>query len=234
VTGDGDGQRRRTIAIDGPAASGKSTLGAALAQRLGYTYFDSGVVYRAVTWLALRRGADVHDQRRLVELAREMDIQVRPPDRDDGRQATILLDGEDVTWALRSPAVDRNVSAVSALPRVRQALTERLRAMAAAGGIVMVGRDIGTVVLPDADLKIYLTAGVEERARRRHDEIAARGETADFDALLADLRRRDTIDSGRAAAPLRPAHDAIHLSSDGRAVEDEVEIVLRHLAALGE
>ncbi len=221
---------RLTIAIDGPVASGKSTLGAALATRLGYTYFDSGIVYRALAWLALARGVDVRDEDKLVALAHEMRLEVRSPAVRDGRQFTVLLDGQDVTWAIRSREVDRHVSAVSAHPRVRAVLTERLRALAAGGGVVMVGRDIGTVVLPDADLKVFLTASAEERARRRAAELLARGEPADYEAILRELRERDAIDSGRQAAPLRPADDALLLSSDGRTVEEEVELILAHLA----
>lgn len=220
---------RLTVAIDGPAASGKSTLGAALAERFGYTYFDSGVVYRALTWLALVRGIDAHDEDRLAALAGQMNIDVSGPDVDDGRQYTVRVDGEDVTWAIRSAEVDRNVSAVSAHPRVRDALTERLRQIASTGGMVMVGRDIGTVVLPDADVKVFLTASPEERARRRCRELEARGVPADYAAMLAELRRRDALDSRRAAAPLRPAPDAIHLHSDGLSVEDEVGIVAQHV-----
>ena len=221
---------RLTIAIDGPAASGKSTLGAALAERLGYTYFDTGVMYRALTWLALRRGIDAHDGARLARLAQQARVAVVPPTQADGRQYTVLVDGEDVTWASRSPDVDRNVSPVSAHPEVRAALIDQQRRLAAGGGIVMVGRDIGTVVLPDADLKIFLTASPQERARRRSREQAARGAPADYEEILADMRRRDAIDSGREAAPLRPAADAVVLDSDQMTVEEEVEFVLRLLA----
>jgi cytidylate kinase len=228
-------ERALTIAIDGPGGSGKSTLGAALAGRLGYTYFDSGAVYRALTWLALHRNVDPSDEGALARLARRMALQVTRPTVEDGRQYTVLVDGHDVTWAIRSPEVDQHVSAVSAHPAVREALTQRLRQFAArdgrgSGGLVMVGRDIGTVVLPGADLKLYLTAAVEERARRRCAELRARGQPAEYDAILADLRRRDAIDSARAAAPLRPAGDALHLDSDRLTVDDEVEFVLRQLA----
>jgi CMP/dCMP kinase len=222
--------RPLTIAIDGPAASGKSTLGAALAERLGYTYFDSGVVYRALTWLALERGVDVRDESALVRLAEAASIEVERPTTDDGRQYTVLVDGHDATWSLRTPAVDHNVSAVSAHPGVRRAMTEWLRQIAAGGGIVMVGRDIGTVVLPDADLKVYLTASGEERARRRHRELLGRSLAADYDEILNEMRRRDELDSGRETAPLRPAADAILLDSDNLTVDEEIGQVLRHLA----
>jgi CMP/dCMP kinase len=224
---------RLAIAIDGPAASGKSTLGAALAARLGYTYFDSGVMYRALTWLALERGVNVLDEGALVRLAETAAIQVTRPEGGssaDGRQFTLLVDGCDATWAIRTPEVDHHVSAVSAHPAVRRAITERLRQIAAGGGMVMVGRDIGTVVLPNADLKLYLTASGEERARRRHRELAARSLPADYTQILAEMRRRDALDSSRETAPLRPAADAVVLDSDTLTVDEEIDLVLRHLA----
>lgn len=221
--------RGLTIAIDGPAGSGKSTLGAALAERLGYTYFDSGIIYRALTWLALRRGVGVDDEAALVRLAREAPVHVSPPTEDDGRQFTVVVDGEDASWGIRSAEVDQNVSAVSAHPAVRRALTERLRTIAAGGEIVMVGRDIGTVVLPDADVKVFLTASAEERARRRLSQLEERRVPADYDAILADMRRRDAFDSGRAASPLKPAGDAMLLDSDGLSLDQEIEIVMTRL-----
>ena len=218
-----------TIAIDGPAGSGKSTLGAALAERLGYTYFDSGVMYRALAWLALQRGVDPQEETALVKLAEAADIQVTRPSQDDGRQATVLVDGTDVTWAIRTPEVDRAVSPVAAQPRVRQVVTDRLRQIGSGGAIVMVGRDIGTVVLSDASLKIYLTASGEERARRRHRDLEARQMAADYDYILTEIHRRDAHDAGRDAAPMRPAEDAIHMDSDSMTVEDEVRQVVRQL-----
>lgn len=221
----------RIIAIDGPAASGKSSLGVTLARRLGYAYVDSGALYRAVTLLALRRGVDVQDAAALASLAAQTRLVVTRPTVIDGRQYTVLLDGEDVTWELRSPEVDANVSAVSAHPSVRRAVNEHLRRSIAREGTVMVGRDIGTVVLPDADLKIYLTAGPEARAERRAAELSARGTAADYDTILGALRRRDAYDGGRATDPMRPAPDAMHLATDEMNLEQEVELVLRHLAA---
>lgn len=196
------------IAIDGPASSGKSTLGQKLAEKLGYLYFDTGCLYRAVTLTALQRGLPVADADIMAKLALELDIQVNPPGVNDGRQYTVLVDKLDVTWELRSPETDASVSIVSAFPEVRRTLTERMRAIARTGQIVMVGRDIGTIVLPDAPLKIYLDAGVESRARRRHDEIIARGEHSNYKAVLASVRARDRTDSSRTDAPLRAAPDA--------------------------
>jgi cytidylate kinase len=210
-----------TIAIDGPAASGKSTLGRRLADALGYLFFDTGVMYRAVTWAALRRGIPISDEAAVTALAESVQIDVRPPSRQDGRPCDVLLDGVDITWETRRPEVDANVSPVSAYAGVRRALTAQQRRIGLRGRVVMVGRDIGTVVLPEAELKIYLDASAEERARRRYLELIQRGEQADYEQVLAGVRRRDEIDSGRAVAPLRPAQDAIILDSD-KLTADEV------------
>ncbi len=202
------------IAIDGPAASGKSTIGKRLADHLGYLFFDTGVMYRAVTWIALQRGVDVRDERAVTRLAEETPIQVAPASRSDGRACDVIVEGRDITWETRRPEVDANVSVVSAYAGVRRALSAQQRRIGQRGRVVMVGRDIGTVVLPEADLKIYLDASAEQRARRRFDEIVARGEKADYDEILSKVRARDRIDSTRAVAPLRPADDAVILDSD--------------------
>ncbi len=202
------------IAIDGPAASGKSTLGYRLAKALGYLFFDTGVMYRAVTWGALQRGIPISDEAAVTALAETAQIDVRPPSKEDGRTSDVLLDGVDITWETRRPEVDANVSPVSAYAGVRRALTLQQRRIGLRGRVVMVGRDIGTVVLPEADLKVYLDASAEERARRRYLELIRRGESADYEKILAAVRKRDEIDSSRAVAPLRPAEDAIILDSD--------------------
>jgi len=198
-----------TIAIDGTVASGKSTIGGLLAERLGYTYLDTGAMYRAVTWVALEEGIDIADEEAITGLAESVEINITLPTVDDGRQYTVYADGQDVTWQIRRTEVNANVSPVSAYPGVRKALTDQERQIGGQGRIVMVGRDIGTVVLAEANLKIYLNAIVEERARRRYREILERGEEADYEEVLAAMRRRDKIDSEREAAPLRPAGDAI-------------------------
>jgi len=221
------GQRGRiTVAIDGPAASGKSTVGAAVAQRLGYLYFDTGVMYRAVTWAALDRGIPIGDEPAVTRLACDLEIGVTPPTVDDGRQYTVLADGVDVTWAIRDPAVNRNVSPVSAHPGVRRALTAQQRRIGSRGAVVMVGRDIGTVVLPEAEIKIYLDATVEERARRRHVETLSRGGSSELGEVVWDLERRDHIDSTRQAAPLRAAEDAIVIDTTSLTIEQVVERVV--------
>ncbi|UCC85964.1 MAG: (d)CMP kinase [Anaerolineales bacterium] len=212
--------RPSLIAIDGAAASGKSTVGCILARRLGYMYFDTGVMYRAVTWATLERGIPTDDEAAVTSLAESLVIEVTPPTQDDDRQYTVYADGQDVTWAIRQPAVDAAVSQISAYPGVRQALTLQQRRIAASGHMVMVGRDIGTVVLPAADLKLYIQASVEERARRRYQECQARGEDVTYQEVLASMRRRDQIDSQRAHAPLRVARDAVIIDTDGLGIEE--------------
>ena len=208
------------IAVDGPAASGKSTVGEFLAKSLGYLYFDTGAMYRAVTWACVDRGIATDDEAAVTELAESLSIEITPPTEDDGRQYTVLADGEDATWSIRSPEVNANVSQVSAYAGVRTELVRRQREIASEGGVVMAGRDIGTVVLPDADLKIYLDASVEERARRRWHELRMRGEEADLDKVLESLRRRDEIDTQRELSPLRPADDACVLDTTGLSIKE--------------
>jgi cytidylate kinase len=218
--------RASTIAIDGPAASGKSTIGGRLAERLGYVYFDTGVMYRAVTWAALVRGVPIEDEGGVTRLAQQLQIDVVRPTVNDGRQYTVLADGQDVTWAIRRPEVDRGVSPVSVYPGVRAALTAQQRRIGRKGQIVMVGRDIGTVVLPEADLKIYLDATQKERVERRYREVVSRGEMTDYCVVLDSVRRRDQIDSGRALAPLRAAQDAVVIDTTPLDVEQVLEQVL--------
>ena len=215
-----------TIAIDGPAASGKSTIGELLALRLGYVYLDTGVMYRAVTWAVLAHGIATENEASVTALAERLKIDIVLPTVDDGRQYTVLADGQDVTWEIRSPEVNRAVSPVSAYPGVRAALSAQQRRIGHKGRIVMVGRDIGTVVLPDAELKIYLDATLEERADRRYRETLARGGPVDYQQVLASVRLRDEIDSGRAAAPLRPADDAVVVDTTLLSVEQVLDQVL--------
>jgi cytidylate kinase len=225
-----------TIAIDGPAASGKSTIGALLAERLGYVYFDTGVMYRAVTWVALERGISTADEDAVTRLAETLHIEVTKPTAEDGRQYTVYADSVDVTWDLRRPEVNQHVSPVSAYAGVRRALVAQQQRIAQQGAIVMVGRDIGTVVLPEADLKVYLDAQVVERSRRRYREVVQRrtGQAPaivpkgdeDFARIHAAMERRDHIDSHRAVAPLRPADDAILVDTTDMTVEQVLDRVL--------
>lgn len=218
-----------TIAIDGPAASGKSTLARDLAVRLGYLFFDTGIMYRAVTWAALDRGVDVNLEQALTALAESIRIDVTPPSQGDGRAYDVLVDGQDVTWAIRSAEVEADVSQVSAYPGVRRAMSAQQRRIGQRGRVVMVGRDIGTVVLPEAEVKLYLVASAEERARRRFLELQQRGQPADYAQILDAMRERDRIDSTRDVAPLRPAEDAILIDSDALDASQVLAVVFQVL-----
>lgn len=223
--------RPRRIAIDGPAGSGKSTVGEQLARRLGYLYIDTGAMYRAVAWLALQQGVDINDGPALARLAQDAGIVISHPDIEDGRQYTVMVRGHDVTWAIRSAPVTRAVSPVSAHPEVRAILIAQQRAMAREhDGIVMVGRDIGAVVLPGADLKIYLTASLQERARRRYAELAERLDVKSstlptIEEVLLDIQRRDEIDRDN----MRPAEDAIVIVTDNLTVSQVLDVICGYL-----
>jgi len=214
------------IAIDGPAASGKSTLGLKLANALGYLFFDTGVMYRAITWLALKLDIDPRDEVGITALAEQTQIEIAPASKQDGRVCDVLIAGQDITWETRLPEVDASVSIVSAYRGVRAALSQQQRRIGQRGKVVMVGRDIGTVVLPDANLKIYLDASAEERAQRRYAETIARGAQASYEDILAKVIERDRIDSTRDVAPLRAAQDAIVIDSDQLNIEQVFERVL--------
>jgi len=202
------------IALDGPAASGKSTLGHKLAEALGYLFFDTGIMYRAVTYVALHRDMNLRDEAAITKLAETVQIDIRPPSKQNGRACDVVIGEKDVTWDMRGGDVDANVSLVSAYAGVRKALSDQQRRISLRGRVVMVGRDIGTVVLPDADLKIYLDASAEERAKRRYDELIERGEQVQYEDILQKMIERDRIDSTRAVAPLKPAEDAVIIDSD--------------------
>lgn len=214
------------IAIDGPAASGKSTLGLKLARALGYLFFDTGVMYRAVTWLTLHMDVDPADEAQVTTLAETTPIDIAPASQEDGRVCDVLVNGRDITWDIRLPEVEAKVSVVAAYRGVRAALSKQQRRIGQKGRVVMVGRDIGTVVLPEADLKIYLDASAEERAERRYSEIIARGGTADYNEILAKVIERDRIDSTRDVAPLRAAEDAVAVNSNELDADQVFEKVL--------
>lgn len=211
-----------TIAIDGFAGSGKSTAAARLAEALDYLYFDTGVMYRAVTWAILEQGIDPGDAEQVSRVAEALTIDVVANGPDDGRQFTVLADGQDVTWAIREPAVEANVSLVSSYPRVRIVLTDQQRRIAAAGPVVMAGRDVGTVVLPQADLKIFLVASAEERAHRRCKQLKEQHKPIDYDRILTAIIERDKKDRENPVSPTIPAEDAVILNTDNLNVDEVV------------
>lgn len=217
--------KRLTIAIDGPAGAGKSTVAQKVAKTLGYVYIDTGAMYRSITWKALHEGIDFANHEAIAEIARLTTIALIPPADLTGKQH-VLVDGHDVTAEIRLPEVSQRVSGVASLPAVREVLTAQQQAMGAAGGVVMDGRDIGTVVFPDAEAKIFLTASTTERARRRWAELMSQGIHVPFDELERDILARDVADSQRAVAPLRVAEDAVMLDSDERTPDVVVQMIL--------
>lgn len=223
------------VAIDGPVASGKSSVGRTLAQKLGYLFFDTGLMYRALTYLALRDRVKLGDEEALALYTLRAHIDVRPPTVNDGRDCTVLTEGEeDITWELRSKEVEANVSLVAAAPQVRRILTSRMRAVGLRGQVVMVGRDVGTTIVPEADCKIFLTASTEARAGRRFEETQARSEARTYEEILHNLQERDRIDSSRQSAPLKPAEDAIVLDTTALDLPGVVSAIERILTSRGE
>jgi len=226
--------KKLTIALDGSAASGKSTLGCALADAFNCLYLDTGVMYRAVTWAALNANIKPQDEAAVSDLAAHIALEILPPTFDDGRQMTILVDGIDITWDILTQNINQYVSLVSSYPKVRAVLTEQQRNIAEQGSVVMCGRDIGTVVLPDADFKFFIEASPEVRAQRRYDERIARGETVDFDELLASIIRRDKLDREKPISPMIAAADAIVINTDTLSKEallEKVSAIIRQKLA---
>lgn len=219
--------RASTIAIDGPAASGKSVVGALVAHRLGYRFVDTGAMYRAVTWAAVERGLDVSDEAAVAALAAGLHIEVHAGDG----ATRVLVDGDDATEHLREPAVEERVSILSRVPDVRAELVRIQRRLAAERHIVMAGRDIGSVVLPGADLKVYLDASPQVRAERRAAQSRAAGGRPDLKALVADIARRDGLDSSRALSPLTAPPDALRIQTDDLSVDEVVEAIVRAAGA---
>lgn len=210
------------IAIDGPSGAGKSTVAKAVAKQLGFSCLDTGAMYRAVAWRAVQDGVPFGDDAALGNVARSYDIAFGH-EPGNPTPKTVSIGGVDVTSAIRTAEIDRAVSPVSAAPSVREALVEQQRRIGSQGDYVVEGRDIGTVVFPQAEVKVFLTASDEERAQRRVRQNADRGVgSVDFEEVLADILRRDELDSSRATSPLKPAEDACHIDSDGRSIEDVI------------
>jgi cytidylate kinase len=209
------------IAIDGPAASGKSTVAKALAERLGFGYLDTGAMYRAIAYRALEAGANVDDEEAVSQIARSERIRFED-DPSTGLRTRVFVDAEDVTRAIRTPAVDHAVSPVARLPKVREAMVAQQRELGASGDVVVEGRDIGTVVFPNAEVKVFLTASADERARRREIDLVGTGHVVARDAVRDALERRDTIDSTRESSPLAIADDAQIVDTTGMSIDEVV------------
>lgn len=212
-----------SIAIDGPAAAGKSTVAKKLAEKLSYVYIDTGAMYRALTYLALQKGIDVHDEQALLQLLRNTYIELKPSEHGQ----LVFVNGENVTNVIRSEDVTNSVSFVAKHPLVREEMVARQRALGVQGGVVMDGRDIGTHVLPHAEVKIFLKASVEERAKRRHAENIARGFASDLETLKEEIARRDKIDSEREVAPLKKAEDAVEIDTTSLSIDDVVNEIMK-------
>jgi CMP/dCMP kinase len=220
----------RIITLDGPAAAGKTTIGRMLAAKLGYMFFDTGVMYRAVALAAYQNGVNPSDEQAISELAEKISIDVKPASAGDDRTSIVLLDGDDVSWAIREPVVDESVSKVSGYARVRAAMVTQQRKIGLRGQVVMIGRDIGTVVLPEAGVKIYLDASLEKRAQRRFGELDERGGDQSLEEVQAALARRDEEDTKRDLSPMRPATDALIIDTSELTPEETIRKIEPRLA----
>lgn len=211
------------VAIDGPAGAGKSTVARSVARELSFLYIDTGAMYRALTWKALKKALVFNDAEALTEMANQTDVIL---DVTSDQSISVYVDGEDVTEAIREPVVSQHVSYLAKVAGVRKAMVSLQRQMARDGGVVMDGRDIGTFVLPDAECKVFLTASPEERARRRYSELTAKGFEIDYQELLQEMIERDRIDSEREVAPLVPAEDAQIIDSTGKTIEQVISEII--------
>lgn len=217
------------VAIDGPVGAGKSTVARSVAQRLGYRYIDTGAMYRSVAWMAQGRGVDLKEDAAVAALARSLQVEFVPA----GTSQRVIVNGVDATEQIRTPQVSEGASVVSAYPAVREAMVALQRRLGSDGGVVMEGRDIGTVVFPDAEVKVYLDASPEERARRRYEELEARGVRVDFETLRRAEEERDRRDVTRDHSPLRRADDAVVIDTTGRSVEGTVEEIVNLVRSQG-
>lgn len=217
------GNKKISIAIDGPAAAGKSTVAKKVAENLSYIYIDTGAMYRALTYNAIQHNYDVHDEQKLSNLLAETTIELMPSEKGQ----IVFLNGVDVTNEIRSNSVTNNVSYVAAHRLVREEMVLRQKGMAKDGGVVMDGRDIGTHVLPQAEVKVFLLASVEERARRRHEENTKKGMESNLEQLMTEIEQRDKIDSEREVSPLVKAQDAIEIDTTSLTITDVVDRIMR-------
>lgn len=215
-------EKKLSIAIDGPAAAGKSTVAKIIAQKLAYLYIDTGAMYRALTWKAIQRGVETEDEQALSQLLDDTDIELK----QGGGQQKVFVDGKDVTDEIRLPEVTNAVSAVSKHEAVRREMVKRQQQFAVCGGVVMDGRDIGTHVLPKAEVKIYLLASVEERAKRRHQENLEKGIPSDLEKLKEEIAKRDEMDSKRKIAPLKKAADAVEIDTTALSIDQVVDRIM--------
>lgn len=209
---------RITIAIDGPAASGKSTTAKILSQKLNYIYIDTGAMYRAATLAVLEKHIDVNNEKLVIAYVQQLKIELKAGDRT-------YLNGKDVSNQIRAPRINEVISVISSFPKVRKKMVQLQQTMAERGGVVMDGRDIGTVVLPDADLKVFMIASIEERAKRRMKELEQRGEKISFEAVKQEIANRDKLDSSRTTSPLKKASDARELDTSDLSIDDQVQII---------
>ncbi|MEX2416183.1 MAG: (d)CMP kinase [Paenibacillaceae bacterium] len=214
--------RKIKVAIDGPAGAGKSSIAKMTAEKLGYVYVDTGAMYRAITWSVLDLNLDLNDTKGIQNMIEHIDLTLKPS--HEGQQ--VWINGQDVTRHIRSPLINQNVSRIAQMPNVRQFLTEIQKRMSSEGGIIMDGRDIGTVVMPDAELKIFLTASVQERARRRYMEMKAAGNEVEMDQLIGEIIERDRMDEQREISPLRQAEDAIFLDCSELSMHQVIDILV--------